>query len=144
MLKLFVLILMGVFYLTSFVYAGKLFNPQPNRKIISMKRRDIVSEKQDTIVDNKATVEKKTSPAWKSSGSQVNTWLERKYDRNYDNHLQPQEVLRLLRDRHKRLIKILQKRNPPVDRSSVESYYDFDKNGVFDKQELSLMKEDIL
>jgi len=76
---------------------------------------------------------------WRHARSRVNTALEKKYDKNKDGWLEPEEVKELLRDRY---ILIKTEGKAKVD-SAIEAEYDENEDGIIDPKEAKNINEDI-
>lgn len=76
---------------------------------------------------------------WRHARSRVNTPLERKYDKNHDGWLEPDEVRELLQDKYK-LIKTHGKAG--VD-TLTEAEYDINGDGLIDSREAGALREDL-
>jgi len=69
----------------------------------------------------------------------VKNWTERRYDKNRDGYLQPEEAKALLKDRYKA---VRNTRRPKVN-TVVEAQFDYNDNGFLEKNEITAMSKSI-
>lgn len=77
--------------------------------------------------------------AWNSSNLKVMTAAERKYDKNADGMLSPEETREMLKDKYD----IIMTRGKAIVDNPIEHQYDFNKDGVIDSEEAKAIAEDI-
>jgi Ca2+-binding EF-hand superfamily protein len=75
---------------------------------------------------------------WKNSSTRVNTTVEKKYDKNGDDWLEPAEAQEMLKDKYT-LIRTHGKAKVDTD---LEAEYDTNGDGVIDANEAEAMKQD--
>lgn len=96
-------------------------------------------EKERLDLNNDGVIDaKERRLSWRHGRSRVNTELEKKYDKNSNGWLEPEEIREMLKDKYA-LIKT--NGQAKVD-SELEEEYDTNNDGVIDSSEAESLKED--